>query len=319
MPWSEWQDPFMWDEARREKASVVVSRDSTKFGRVSDAHVEDRPLDQRNAMIEDARTDAMSLVTAAIDVNVTTEGDPGAVLAQDVGIYGDRDLDPFGNPIDTATVTLQQRIYYLAGWAGMSTRHHGFVPELLRGGVQGVDFDTIPGVDPDDPDQFVQWEDGSVTEAQAWVGTITGFHGGYTPGSALGIIFDDYLGRNDPTLPAWSQTYPDAVIPNSTGAQQDFAYDFVKATSGDAELAVVLDPGMGEPALTTSSPAAGGFGVQGSFTELALRLLMPRWRYWVPGDVPLRQRQRDDGLGLSSARWRRGRSLQASNRWKGYL
>lgn len=49
-------------------------------------------------------------------------------------------------------------------------------------------------------------------------------------------------------------------------------------------------------------------------------LRMPRFRYWMPDrDIPLRQRQRDDGLGLSTARWRRGRSRQASNRWAGYL
>lgn len=47
---------------------------------------------------------------------------------------------------------------------------------------------------------------------------------------------------------------------------------------------------------------------------------MPRWRYWIPGTPPLRQRQRDDGLGLSGTpRWRRGSSRQASNRWRGYL
>jgi len=52
------------------------------------------------------------------------------------------------------------------------------------------------------------------------------------------------------------------------------------------------------------------------------RIQMPRWRYWIPGAVqpPLRQRQRDDGLGMTGTpRWRKGSSRQGSNRWRGYL
>lgn len=49
------------------------------------------------------------------------------------------------------------------------------------------------------------------------------------------------------------------------------------------------------------------------------RFQMPRYRYWIPSDPPLRQRQRNDGLGMSGTRrWKGGTSVQSSNRWRGY-
>lgn len=49
------------------------------------------------------------------------------------------------------------------------------------------------------------------------------------------------------------------------------------------------------------------------------RFQMPRWRYWIPGELPLRQRQRDDGLALAPLRQRDRTSRQRSIRQRAYL
>jgi len=60
--------------------------------------------------------------------------------------------------------------------------------------------------------------------------------------------------------------------------------------------------------------------ISGTYITPTMKVQPPRWRYWIPQEPPLRQRQRDDGLGLSgSPRWRGGSSRQSSNRWRAYL
>jgi len=54
-----------------------------------------------------------------------------------------------------------------------------------------------------------------------------------------------------------------------------------------------------------------------AFGSIQYRFRTPRYRVWLP-DSPLRQVQRDDGLGRSVARGRGGTSVQASLRQRGY-
>lgn len=91
------------------------------------------------------------------------------------------------------------------------------------------------------------------------------------------------LGVNEPVTPDLSE-----------GAQLTFFGEMVGATVGDG--VVITGP--------------------------TYAFQMPRWRYWIPEEPPLRQRQRNDGRALAGTRrWSLAAtsSRQASNRWRGYL
>ena len=214
----------------------------------------------------------------------------------------------------------QTGVLYRRGWqhslrAGWDSYRDWF-PLPLRSLVEGVDYTAIPGKDPArDDDAYVEYESADPNTRGAWVlgdwavsnvnafpGEVATWHVGWATGS----------------------TYAPGPLDPWPGLGSTFA-TFTKADEG---------LGLGHPSGVPDSAEsvlhlidvdyAGTDVVDATVSALAPRITitLPRWRYWVPGEaprLPLRQRQRDDGLGLSTARWRRGSSRQGSNRWRGYL
>lgn len=204
------------------------------------------------------------------------------------------------------------------GWAD----ERNWFPDPLYGLEYGVQFGIRPDRTGSEDDAYVEYEDGTSTRTD-WVITgtpqvtnNTGFPtGGITWTWSLGVTTGTsyVLGTGNPI------GYP--------GAGSVFATIDHTTPAGTALPSV---PDMGQASSFFISAQLDAVSLATDFQLLLaaelprpfFRATQPRWRYWIPGEVapkPLRQRQRDDGLGLSPARWRAGRSRQSSNRWSGYL
>lgn len=193
-------------------------------------------------------------------------------------------------------------------------------PSTLDNLTRGVDYDVIPGKDEYlDDDAFVEFEAGS-NGLDGWdLGTFTveghtvtqDVTKGVTTATAAAFLGSGSQAR-DPFLP----------LSNPEPGVQWEQWDLDNSTDGlqfqPPDPGAVFSWYFFVDVGATGPPETLG-AVNFLLAPIELRLQQPRWRYWIPGDIPLRQRQRDDGLGMSTARWRRGRSVQASNRWKGYL
>lgn len=214
------------------------------------------------------------------------------------------------------------------------------LPPPLEDKTRGQDYDLIPGRDEWADDAFVEydpamdsvwdgWGDDSGQHILELQGTGTrdslGNEYPYRATGQVGLLFDS-------SFPEESGTQIDPSVPTVSAGGEWGAFDFVGSGVETITEDLYLDPFpapgnmnaftiLVHATVTTDGASAGAYAA--AYVQAFMphqRVILPRWRYWIPDGVkPLRQRQRDDGLGLSTGRWRRGRSRQVSNRWKGYL
>lgn len=190
-----------------------------------------------------------------------------------------------------------------------------FPPEL-GGLVYGVDIVNKPGSDFSDPFRLVDYDPDDHAEvlgwtipspvvydrmsdfnlgADVWIDNATDYAAGITDPLNIGATFDTI----DPTTPAGTVL----AAPPNPGPTLSFTVGISPHTPLDNDSAVNI---------IMSHPFFEGWPI--------VTVRPPRWRYWTPRELPLRQRQRDDGLALRGApSWRQGSSRQASNRWRAYL
>lgn len=107
----------------------------------------------------------------------------------------------------------------------------------------------------------------------------------------------------------------------------DYRFTMVMQSElADPSYLTVLDvdepviPSLEENARQDSGALIVGVDIEGGVVVSGPAYLfqMPRWRYWIPGRLPLRQRQRDDGLALGPLRQRGRTSRQGTNRQRAY-
>lgn len=203
---------------------------------------------------------------------------------------------------------------------GWESRRDG-KPAALDALTEGVDYAVIPGKDPWADDAYVEYETGVSNTLDGWdlgTFTVTGHDfvqdvasGAQTTGKARALLGGGAMGRTP--YASLGEPVVDLSWREWDLGQETDGLQFQPPDPGPVEqLFYFVD-------VSTSGPPNTYASVSFVLKPIEARVSQPRWRYWIPGDLPLRQRQRDDGLGLSTARWRRGRSRQVSNRWKGYL
>lgn len=334
MPWSEWQAPIE-ETAPRGPAKIATTSSS-------DTQVADMPGDPATQL--GAARDAAS--SGAGDSFFTEIVSPSAAQTYQ---WGQAWSAPYG-PDPTKAVgqaNAEWRMWFY-GLRPNAEARDAF-PDALASLEEGVDFAVRPDRDGSERDAYVEYEDGLVfiqpSDIVRWDGSVTlavaGEHDGavvdnlsasaaisYEPFVPSGLYYQDgiygWLPREDVGERLAPGYLPDpgavniatlSYVESGTSITETFYTDAARAF-----FTVVADSAW-------TFPTSGG-SVPGNYTvtvdpRLAVTWTVrsPRWRYWIPGphDFPLRQRQRDDGLGLSTARWRRGRSRQLSNRWRGYL
>jgi hypothetical protein len=228
---------------------------------------------------------------------------------------GDAETEnPYG-PVETR----ESATYYVVGDGWKTTRD--WFPVALDSLEEGVDYSVRPDRTDDDDDAYVEYEsdgDNTVTEEFAPLlrfqsGGVGGGDGG-TPGDGLWEL--GYAA--DPTLPEQESDGSEFSVESWPPIGTVFASGGVEAvnTSHSAEFptgfstASTLRVAVRMPGTPPRLDDPGGEGsvaaqhVQFTLGAPSFRYQMPRWRYWIPGDIPLRQFPRNDGLrgGAPSAR-----------------
>lgn len=223
---------------------------------------------------------------------------PGVIQPQAIAL--DVAEDPYGyGTVETSIVGM-----FFAVGDGWKTDRDWFPVELL-GLTEGVDYSIRPDRTDMDDDAYVEYEstdDNTVTEEFKPIvryesGAVGGGEFGTMDGDgiwSLGYVANPTL--PDPDSPAYAYT-----VETWPGLGTVFATDGVVAsgTSYSASFPDVagLETLLVSPKMTGSPPLFGNAGVA-NFTLGApsFRYQMPRWRYWIPGILPLRQYPRNDGL-----------------------
>jgi hypothetical protein len=328
VPWSEWQDPIHVDGTTELTGSLASVNASRQVAGVNDA----------NALLSQTIADALAATPA-----------PGSVL-QEAGV--DQGPGDTADPADgTGThVGISQLVYSVDATRFLTYRD--WFPSPLRTMTEGVDYDVIPGKDPgSDDDAYVEYESGdnSLAGWQPWTVPVEyQFRLQVGPNSSA---------PDPPNIPfrvavaplpmsAWpaygvgSQAAHLDTFPTPDYGTQDVP---VLVPSSVLQFALVFQPDTlngWHPTVTVAPPPPlsefqAGSGVQGFVNPVAVRgggsstpvitgpvmpFDTPRWRYWIPGDVayPIRQRQRNDGLGRGVMRARSTSSVQSSVRQRGY-
>lgn len=327
MPWSEWiqSDPYERGTLARYRM-VTQTGDTGLTGGTIDEVVGDAESALYSTSSPEAETTVYGQLTgpspgASRFENYTDSGTPGTwtggiVQTQGVAWFDTDDLD-------------------LAGW------REWFPPEL-GDLTEGTDYDVRPDRTGSEDDAFIEYEAG-VGQIQGWTGFAPGritsltasFDGPHatakwrllSPPPAPPATPGPFDSESAPVLALLpSDGSPIAQIVNATvtGAPSGVPVELTIA-GPVAEFAVLIitdessdipfsggDPG--------DSSYIHGWTASGFISAAGAMVRLPRWRYWIPGQLPLRQRQRDDGLALRGApSWRRGTSRQATNRWRSYL
>jgi len=327
MPWSEWiqSDPY-------ERGTLARYRMSTQTGATNytGGTIDEVVGDAESALYSGSSAEAETTVYGQLSgvnpgasrfENYTDSGTPGLwtggiVQTQGVAWFDTDDLE-------------------LATW-------REWFPNELYDLTEGVDYEVRPDRTGSEDDAFIEYEDG-VGQVQGWTGfapgritSITGSFDGphatvkwrlLSPPPAVPAIPDPF---GSVTASPFALTPSDgtaiAQIVNATttgsssgvpvnlsiaGPVSEFAVLIITDESSDIPFS------GGDPGDSTYIHGWVGTGLIGS---AGAYVRLPRWRYWKPGQLPLRQRQRDDGLALRGApSWRRGTSRQATNRWRSYL
>lgn len=196
-------------------------------------------------------------------------------------------------------------------------------PALLQGLVQGVDYGPRPDRNPlTDNDAYVEYADGPNADL-GWVMPSVQIQ----PLVNVDDTNHPASGTATGTLELLASSYPTTAgtdvgpLPTGTPIRTVGVGEggtFTPAAPAFTSFSLVLATSSVDIPVNTHI----GWGVTLSFFPRQ-RTQSPMWRYWIPDSthpLPLRQRQRDDGLGLSGTpRWRGGNSRQSSNRWRAYL
>lgn len=328
MPWSEWiqSDPYERGTLARYKASTVSGGGAYTGGTLADVVGDAESGLYSTSSPEAATTVHGGLVSTTLGATrsegYTDSGTPGTwhggiVQTQSVAWFDTDDLE-------------------LATW------REWFPPEL-GDLTEGVDYEVRPDRTGTEDDAFIEYEDG-VGQVEGWTGfafgQIQAQSASYDPPRHATAKWR--LLSPPPTPPATPgptesvAASPMVLLPSAgapigqiiNGTVTGFAggVGIELAINGPlSEFAVLLvtDESSDEPFYTGPS-GEGNYSHQWTIGSLidgaAAYVRLPRWRYWIPGELPLRQRQRDDGLALRGApSWRRGTSRQATNRWRSYL
>jgi len=211
-------------------------------------------------------------------------------------------------------------------------------PAALGALTLGVDYDVIPGRDPAvDLYAYVDYDPATPPTVVGWTNTdIHLFVAGWAeaPGGTVSVYFDPTAAYPDMPYGPDPHTGYNAYMPwhrSPTGLEiATLAYDAGANTWPDPTV-IPLDIPAGTTSWTISlrdtlieSPPLGVDGDNPRhwawLRTYPYALVDPgRYRYWkIGGAAPLRQVQRDDGLGRSVARARGGTSVQRSLRQRGY-
>lgn len=295
MPWSEWILSPVDDRARGpvRSAATASQGQSDPLPVPGDAEVQ--------------ISEAISEVIAGADA--TTEMNFGTINAETQQVWA-----PFflGGP-DTAA---QAQAIWAIHWYGFNDgENRQMFPAELDDLEYGVDYAPRPDRDETtDPDAYIEYEDGLILlqpgDVQGWDGevnlTASASKDGTTPWNSSGrASLRDDLPRpaalppdilSSPTLPGFGNGITVAEVAGPTGSTGFGAFTM---PAGTTDFAVVIEPDFTFP---------HDEGLYDSFISntrtIHVRLLYPRWRYWKPGILPLRQYPRNDGLrgGAPSAK-----------------
>jgi hypothetical protein len=234
--------------------------------------------------------------------------------------------NPYG-----AVEHVEGAVYFIVGDSWKTDRD--WFPVTLLGLEEGVDYGLRPGRTEFDDDAYVEYEsdgDNTVTEEfkpllRYTAGSIGGGEGAAHDGDGLWEL--GYIAN--PPLPVQTSDGAEFSVESWPGIGTVFASGGVEATntSHSAEFPAgfstasalhVTATMSGTPPLVGESASAES--AQFTIGSPSFRYQMPRWRYWIPRDLPLRQKQRNDGLALRGApSWRNKQSRQATNAWRSYL
>lgn len=190
-----------------------------------------------------------------------------------------------------------------------------FFPPELGALTLHVDYDIKPGADPSDPYRYVDYDPDDHAEvigwtipspvvydrmgdfslgAAVWIDNVTDYGTGFTDPLVIGATFDTI----DPTTPAGTVL----AAPPDPGSTLSF-------TVGISPTTLLGDEGAVNVIMT------GDFAT----SDWPLVTVRPqRWRYWIPGILPLRQYPRNDGL-KGSAPSARPTSRQGTTARRTYL
>lgn len=202
-------------------------------------------------------------------------------------------------------------------------------PAALWDLQEGVDFTIRPDRTYDDPDCYVEYLPGAAISFAGWrVPPMTVHWQSLHDTNIVSGTGRVALVATDGRAEAWP----------GYGAGQALAqYPLDNATSVNVPVPEALVQDIG-PAVTLviqdsanhtfpPPPPTGNWvwSRQSSITQQAgatwpgAQGFMPPYRYWIPGLLPLRQVQRDDGLARSVVRATGGHSRQSSLRARGFL
>lgn len=323
MPWSEWiqSDPYERGTSARYKAHTV-----------SGTQVDGK------ANAAEALGESETMLYGTTDATTTVYGQsagysPSASRAEDAAFQLDSG--------DWSGIVQQNQsvVWFDTDDLELATWREWF-PNELYDLTEGVDYEVRPDRTGSEDDAFIEYEDG-VGQIQNWYAFASGriliHNASYSPKHATAKW---RLLSPPPAVPAIPPTSgsvsaspvvftpsagtPVAQILNTTLVGSPSAVPVEVIIAGPvSEFAVLMitDESSDEP---PTDPEIAAYGhewvVSGLPSVAAAYVRLPRWRYWKPGQLPLRQRQRDDGLALRGApSWRRGTSRQATNRWRSYL
>jgi hypothetical protein len=173
------------------------------------------------------------------------------------------------------------------------------LPDEIAFLEEGVDYAVKPGADPGDPFRWVDYDPDDVSvivgwtfpdpseliyrsdfaaTGWLWLDPHTAYPSGFTPGGWPMVV----RGTTFETLPSSAIVGDLFAAPPDPGSTDSFTVGIHTPTPW-AGTPSVIAARIGNPFMT--------------YTQ-------PRWRYWIPGILPLRQFPRNDGLrgGAPSAR-----------------
>lgn len=328
MPWSEWiqSDPY-------ERGTLARYRMVTQTGDtgLTGGTIDEVVGDAESVLYSTSSPEAASTVYgqfagaspgASRFESYTDDGTPGTwvggiVQTQGVAWFDTDDLE-------------------LATW------REWFPPEL-GDLTEGVDYDLRPGKTGSEDDAFIEYEDG-VGQVEGWTGfapgRITSLSGSFdpprhatarwrllSPPPAVPAVPDPFGSVTASPLaltPADGTAIAQIVNATTTGSSSGVPVELsIAGPVSEFAVLIITDESSDIP-FSAGDPGSDfyshGWTASGFIGSAGAYVRLPRWRYWKPGQIPLRQRQRDDGLALRGApSWRRGTSRQATNRWRSYL
>jgi hypothetical protein len=209
-------------------------------------------------------------------------------------------------------------------------------PPELAALTEGVDYTVRPDRTGSEEDAFIEYEEGTPTLDGWQVGvnlTLTTVTGTNSPahGTVHALLLDP-----PPSVPAVPSPFGSTtsgtpiVLDTGSGTIVASIVDGVQgATTGTSlelppgPFALAAIPGdMTDPLTVVTNEAGTGYSFYNDATRsfgVAGLIAMPRWRYWIPDTLlPLRIRQRGDGLSIETTRLRNRASRQTTNRLRGF-